>query len=365
MSLEDDLSKLERQVNSFSIAGAAGNFHTGFTIGGDARGSGAGVQRAPFSGTPEERLTRLEKMFHGLRIMGGEGVNVHGSMEHGYAVEVRPRGADSGTGSGGGGPTPTGACCIGPDCFNLTSDDCVTMGGTYLGDNLSCIPNPCSGACCMSDNSCSIFSPVDCANAGGTYQGDGTTCDPNPCCTPGDLDYFSTITIDVSVSGSSTGTGTFDCTSSSSSGSASKTWTRAARGVGAPADGTFWLYTDETCTEQLLSPANSDTFEFTDTSGTEPTISLTGRAHIEYHVSQTIGGALGFDFEYVSGTPVSCSAAAGTGSTICSPSGDFFGTLSALPGVYVFSCTYTNDVDDGMGNTRHDSYSGTVTITIS
>ncbi len=87
----------------------------------------------------EQRLARLQKQFHGLRIMGGEGVSVHGSPAKGYVVDVKPGLAQSGA----PGPT-TGACCIGTNCFVLTSADCATMGGVYQGDGVACDPNPCS-----------------------------------------------------------------------------------------------------------------------------------------------------------------------------------------------------------------------------
>jgi len=84
-----------------------------------------------------------------------------------------------------GAPPVTGACCLpaGP-CVTLTSADCAANGGTYHGDNSSCVPSPCtasSGACCLPNQSCEVESLDSCAAAGGVYQGDLTACVPNPC----------------------------------------------------------------------------------------------------------------------------------------------------------------------------------------
>ena len=40
---------------------------------------------------------------------------------------------------------------------------------------------PPAAACCFPDGSCRLLSPTDCANAGGTYLGANTFCSPNPC----------------------------------------------------------------------------------------------------------------------------------------------------------------------------------------
>lgn len=42
------------------------------------------------------------------------------------------------------GPCPTGACCFGVDCFeNYHESPCIYEGGTYIGDDTICTPNPC------------------------------------------------------------------------------------------------------------------------------------------------------------------------------------------------------------------------------
>jgi len=81
-----------------------------------------------------------------------------------------------------------GACCF-PDrtCAQMTADSCVTLGGTYWGDNIPCTPNPCpqpQGACCVDDGTCYITTQALCEAAGDTYYGDGTSCTPNPCPQP-------------------------------------------------------------------------------------------------------------------------------------------------------------------------------------
>jgi hypothetical protein len=88
------------------------------------------------------------------------------------------------------GPPPTGACCIGPDCFMLTEEDCLGQGGEFIGG--PCDPNPCEpppadGACCIDTNgdgnneTCIITSADDCAARDGDYQGDGTVCADDTC----------------------------------------------------------------------------------------------------------------------------------------------------------------------------------------
>jgi len=122
-------------------------------------------------------------------------------------------------------PPPIGACCTEGACEDLSQADCDNLGGTYLGDLISCefdlcpfgaccladggcviadesscgafggafqgeltecLPSPCApilGACCLADDACIITTGDDCAQAGGTYQGDNTPCSPDPCAT--------------------------------------------------------------------------------------------------------------------------------------------------------------------------------------
>ncbi len=46
----------------------------------------------------------------------------------------------------------TGACCVGPNCSQLSADDCATAGGFYHGDGTPCHDITCSicgGLCCV------------------------------------------------------------------------------------------------------------------------------------------------------------------------------------------------------------------------
>ena len=43
-------------------------------------------------------------------------------------------------------PPQTGACCFGDDCFILSEDQCVSQGGVFAGQGVSCLPNPCAEA---------------------------------------------------------------------------------------------------------------------------------------------------------------------------------------------------------------------------
>ncbi len=87
-------------------------------------------------------------------------------------------------------PPLTGACCI-PDapCTTTTAANCLSIGGTYMGDGLSCgaVACPPSGACCGPEGTCMLASAATCAATGGAYQGDGVpcveaNCGPGACC---------------------------------------------------------------------------------------------------------------------------------------------------------------------------------------
>ena len=89
MSFETDLAEFKKQVDSFSIAGAAGNFYTGFHFGDDTRGAGAGVGGAT-PNTPEEILTHLEQAFNNFTIRGGPDIRVTGSISAGgFAISAK------------------------------------------------------------------------------------------------------------------------------------------------------------------------------------------------------------------------------------------------------------------------------------
>jgi hypothetical protein len=80
-------------------------------------------------------------------------------------------------------PIPTGACCLpGSMCDVRSEYSCEKAGGAYIGDDSTCDPDPCLGACCIEETGeCSLTYPLDCA---GIWHGDWTTCDPNPCPQP-------------------------------------------------------------------------------------------------------------------------------------------------------------------------------------
>ena len=99
-------------------------------------------------------------------------------------------------------PVPTGACCL-PDgrcfatpcppppvpdilCPNTTAAACAEVGGTYMGDGVTCDPSPCAptGACCFPDGTCHVYVQVDCT---GDWTQSGT-CEPfNTCPAPDEL----------------------------------------------------------------------------------------------------------------------------------------------------------------------------------
>ena len=79
---------------------------------------------------------------------------------------------------------PQGGCCVAQVCTeNVLEGDCLTMGGTFLGDGTDCsggCPAP-EGACCLAGGNCAIFTQAICEGSGGTYQGDGTDCGSVSC----------------------------------------------------------------------------------------------------------------------------------------------------------------------------------------
>jgi hypothetical protein len=78
-------------------------------------------------------------------------------------------------------PLPAGACCFTDGhCEWADEVGCAQLGGMYMGDLTSCVPNPCEafGVCCSPDGSCMVSAPQACQ---GNYLAWVTTCDPNPC----------------------------------------------------------------------------------------------------------------------------------------------------------------------------------------
>ena len=99
---------------------------------------------------------------------------------------------------------PEGACCHN-DGGNIvctapvTLAACQAMSGVYKGDGSGCDPvNPCFGACCHPDGTCTMEFAANCV-APGIYHGDGVACEsvncpqPGGCCTPDGYCYMSSV----------------------------------------------------------------------------------------------------------------------------------------------------------------------------
>jgi hypothetical protein len=91
-------------------------------------------------------------------------------------------------GSPGTNECPT-TCCMGACCFYdchcevLIDEDCAANGGVYMGDAMTCTPNPCpcpTGACCFPDGSCQYTVQYTCEEQGGVWHF-SVPCTPNPC----------------------------------------------------------------------------------------------------------------------------------------------------------------------------------------
>ncbi len=73
-----------------------------------------------------------------------------------------------------------GACClVGEPCLFTTQQDCdFVLGGIYMGDGVTCDPNPCPGACCLNGIECvDTVTQSDCETIyRGIWQGTDTLC---------------------------------------------------------------------------------------------------------------------------------------------------------------------------------------------
>lgn len=81
-------------------------------------------------------------------------------------------------------PQPTGACCVGDNCVEVTEEDCLAQGGTYIYDWEPCVPDMCkTGACCFASGGCFELVNWYCTSYAvlGTFMGPDTTCYPSPC----------------------------------------------------------------------------------------------------------------------------------------------------------------------------------------
>lgn len=86
---------------------------------------------------------------------------------------------------------PYGACCLPTgECISLMEANCEAGGGSFMGDDSVCDPNPCPGACCFIDGHCEMFSEIDCVLFEGGWLGQATVCNPNPCPQPSEACCF-------------------------------------------------------------------------------------------------------------------------------------------------------------------------------
>ena len=81
-----------------------------------------------------------------------------------------------------------GACCFSDNSCSIAGNPtlCSDAGGAWNG-NPSCVPNPCPGACCTPLEPFCFHAndEFDCTEGGiETWMGHGTTCASNPCQEP-------------------------------------------------------------------------------------------------------------------------------------------------------------------------------------
>jgi len=83
----------------------------------------------------------------------------------------------------------TGGCCDGKgNCKDLTKEDCIASGGSFLGRGVLCYSedtNPTcssgSGACCYTNGICTVTDAYTCFSNNGNYHGNGTSCSGVTC----------------------------------------------------------------------------------------------------------------------------------------------------------------------------------------
>jgi spore coat protein A len=106
---------------------------------------------------------------------------------------------------------PVGACYLpGGGCSSTTSNQCVSLGGTWAGAGTICPPP--TGACCLPSGDCTNTTAATCTSLGGTYQGDGVACTSNLCpvvLTPF-VDAMPIPPVATPVSGTIGGVATYD-----------------------------------------------------------------------------------------------------------------------------------------------------------
>jgi len=83
----------------------------------------------------------------------------------------------------------TGGCCDGKgNCKDLTKENCIASGGSFLGRGVLCYSddtNPTcssgSGACCYTNGTCTVTDAYTCFSNNGNYHGNGTSCSGITC----------------------------------------------------------------------------------------------------------------------------------------------------------------------------------------
>ncbi|MEE2908483.1 MAG: right-handed parallel beta-helix repeat-containing protein [Planctomycetota bacterium] len=84
-------------------------------------------------------------------------------------------------------PPQPGACCLVSGCILLWQDECLYIGGTWLGNDTSCDDCPDTGACCLCEG-CLQTWEQDCLDAGGDWLANTEcadcppTAEVGPCC---------------------------------------------------------------------------------------------------------------------------------------------------------------------------------------
>ena len=95
-----------------------------------------------------------------------------------------------------------GACCVKEECYEVEQFFCESVGGEWLGFNVTCEENTCApqpqyGACCINGEALHLYD-YDCERIQGTFMGEGT--DPNDVVCPeycaGDLNFDGTVGVD-------------------------------------------------------------------------------------------------------------------------------------------------------------------------
>jgi hypothetical protein len=84
------------------------------------------------------------------------------------------------------GPEPkVGAACVQGECRLLTRRECELYQGVWLGENATCVSEPCRddarlGGCWLAAG-CDTLTALNCAKAGGYFLGEGIGCGQRPC----------------------------------------------------------------------------------------------------------------------------------------------------------------------------------------